>query len=384
MSGMEIASTLLVIAVFYFRATKKLSFPNWRDVPFFKPMLAFGSIAVLGILLSDTTLNEKRYDIGRMRFFLTYFALFVSFKLLNDHRSWRRALLATTLVISIYGFVQHFIAIDLVRPEGKKVLLYALQDEKIGPVVVGTFNHHLTFSNVYFFFACLFFALGVGAKKRLLSCFGIFLFVLVVWTHSRIALLAIPFALIPISVFLLGRKRAFLEFCLACAILAGLLLATPSLRERVERTFSQGQEISYAPRLRLWHAQWEMFKAHPLIGIGWNTNERKAKEYVDRLYPNQEKPFYGHAHSTLLQILATTGILGLLAFLWMWGAVFQSVVKSIRRTTGEKRAIAVGVFSAFIGFWIQGLTQWNFGDAEVAHSVVFFWGLAAWLEVQPS
>ena len=35
------------------------------------------------------------------------------------------------------------------------------------------------------------------------------------------------------------------------------------------------------------------------------------------------------------------------------------------------------LLAAFIGFHVQGLTQWNFGDAEVAHNVVFFWALAA-------
>jgi len=26
---------------------------------------------------------------------------------------------------------------------------------------------------------------------------------------------------------------------------------------------------------------------------------------------------------------------------------------------------------------IQGLTQWNFGDAEVLHNLIFFWAIVA-------
>ena len=52
------------------------------------------------------------------------------------------------------------------RPEGRKVLLYAIPDQKIGPLVVGTFNHHLTFANVYLLYGCLFLALGVAPPSR--------------------------------------------------------------------------------------------------------------------------------------------------------------------------------------------------------------------------
>lgn len=382
MSLMEIASTLLVLFCLYLIATKKIAVPKLRDVPFAKPILLMALIASLGILLSGTTVKEKIYDLGRMRFFILYFFVYLSLTSLEGNRPWIRVLLWTTALVSVYGFVQHFISIDLIRPEGKKVLMYALQEEKIGPLVVGTFNHHLTFSNIYLFFGCLFFSLGLGKTNFRLTLFGLFLFLLVAWTHSRMAWVAIPVCLVVSVYYLRGRKAAFTALVLGVLALSAVYFSSHSLRERFERSFVTSQEVSYAPRLRLWHAQWEMFKEHPLLGMGWNTNERRAKDYVDRLYPNVEKNFYGHAHSMLLQILATTGVIGFAAFLWIWFEVFQSLLLSVKRLKGEDLALAVGLLSAFVGFWIQGLTQWNFGDAEVTHSVVFFWAVAATLYSQ--
>jgi O-antigen ligase len=144
--------------------------------------------------------------------------------------------------------------------------------------------------------------------------------------------------------------------------------ADNGFKQRFDRTVFQKDDFyNLGPRTRLWHAQWEIFKDHPWIGVGYNNNERLAKTYVDRLYPSRSDNFYGHAHNTPLQILATTGLLGSIAYLWLWGTIFWSLY--------QKRSW--GLIAAFVGFQIQGLTQWNFGDAEVVHSLMFFWALAA-------
>jgi O-antigen ligase len=136
------------------------------------------------------------------------------------------------------------------------------------------------------------------------------------------------------------------------------------------------------PRQRLWKAQLVMFREHPLIGVGWNNNERKAKEVVDRLYPEQRENFYGHAHSVPLQILSTTGLLGFAAFVWIWVEIFRAASQVLAQRSRDQieHWLARGLIVGFVGFNIQGLTQWNFGDAEVLHNVVFFWAVIAALQ----
>lgn len=383
MSLMEISSTLLIVFCLYSLVVGKMRFPPWKEIPFWKPMGVFAVVAVLGILASQTTLKEKLYDLGRMRFFILYLFVFLALRALSPSQRWIKVLFWTTFVVSLYGFVQHFVAIDLLRPEGKKVLMYAMQDAKIGPLVVGTFNHHLTFSNVYLLFACLFFSLGLSGKHISFFSLGCFLFLLVCWTHSRMAWVAVPICVVLAVGLLRGVKSSLVAIALGTLAMGVVWSSSASLRSRFQETFGTSQQLSYVPRARLWHAQWEMFKEHPFLGVGWNTNERKAKEYVDRLYPEQkEQGFYGHAHSMVLQILSTTGLLGLSAFLWLWAEIFFSLWQLGRQTRGGTQALAVGLWTAFVGFWIQGLTQWNFGDAEVVHSVVFFWAAAAIIKTE--
>ena len=153
-------------------------------------------------------------------------------------------------------------------------------------------------------------------------------------------------------------------------------------RARFDRTVVRPEKhYSLSARSKLWHANWEMFKEHPVIGIGYNNNERKAQEYVDRLYPeNIDDNFYGHAHSTPLQILATTGLLGFAIYLLLWFAVFRKTVTlAFQPIMCREKWLGIGLLAGFIGFHVQGITQWNFGDAEVLHNLMFIWALLATL-----
>lgn len=386
MSGMEVFGWLLAagVGVWLVRHRPRVTVP-----PYSRPLLAFVAVMVTGILLSDMPAVEKLHAVGRARFFILYAALYV---FLRHHpagasRRWITVLGVVTAIVGVYGVAQHFVPLDLVRPTGKKIVMYAVEETKTGPLVLGTFNHHLTFANAYLFFACLFVSLGVGALPRVTwkLPLGILLFVLCLWTESRAAWVAVPISALVITA---GRHWKAAAVCLGlCFAAMGISYATDGgFRERVDRTiFKKDDLYNLGPRMRLWRAQREMFREHPVLGIGWDNNERHAKEYVDRLFPDRSDNFYGHAHSELLQILVTTGVLGMAAFLWLWVEVFTRGARLVVAYPREKeeRWIALGLVTAFVGFHIQGATQWNFGDAEVLHNVVFFWAVLAAMPLPP-
>ena len=386
MSGMEIfsAALLLALLIFFWRKGSGGNSSPIPIPPFMAPLLAFVSVALVGILSAETSAQIKLYDIGRMRFFLIlYPVLFYSLFYFDPRRHWLRALIFATAVIGIYGFFQHFIPLDLVRPEGKKIYLYAIQSEEIGPLVLGTFNHHLTFSNIYYLYACLFFSLALlgGRTRKGLTALSLLLFLLCVWTQSRAAWVSVPLGML-IIVWARGR-RFFLVTCgLLAAAFSILYFCDHGFHERLHRTTEARDDLySLGPRKRLWLAQWEFFSSHRWFGVGYNNNERMAKPMVDRLYPNRTDNFYGHAHSTPLQILATTGIFGMAAYLWLWFAIFRKLWILRRSNVPVQAAIAYGLLAAFIGFHLQGLTQWNFGDAEVIHNFVFLWAVLGVAEI---
>jgi hypothetical protein len=279
------------------------------SAPFLIPMFYFVMIAIVGILLSEATTKQKLYDIGRMRFFLGYFSIFLFFQKFKDFENnyWIKTLFIGTLVIGCYAFFQHFF--NLRWHHSNQAPIHALEDLKAGYLVHGTFGHHLSFSNIYLYFAALFLSLGIYLKDKKSFVLSCFLFLLILWTQSRMAFIAIPLCVLVIVAFKNLKAVGATAIILAIG-LSGYYLLDPIFKERVNRAFVQDTENSLGPRFRLWRAQIEFFKESPLFGVGYNNNERRSKEMVDKLYPHSDGNFYGHAHSTPLQILATTGLLG--------------------------------------------------------------------------
>jgi len=375
---MELCSSVIALVVMISWAKNLKSIRQIPIPTIWLPLLLFSAVLVVGVVLGDAALKDQWHDIRRIRFFLLFFVLYEFLRTRGDQLSWVKPLACITAVIGVYGFFQHFFPLDIVRSEEFKIIRYALQDEKVGPLVLGVFNHHLTFASIFAFYACLFMAFGVGLwpRHRWSLFLGILLGLDWFWTQSRTAWFAIPIAVLVIMSF--KSRRWVMGGLAACALLAlSAYSLDPGFRGRLDRAMMDPEtEQGIAPRARLWKVQLEIFKEHPWFGIGYNNNERQAEKYMRKLYPEIEKPFLGHAHSTPLQILATMGIFGTIGYLWFWSLIFKSNAYLIRYAPDQStKWLAVGLLAGFISFHIQSLTQWNFGDAEVLHNLIFFWAV---------
>lgn len=102
-------------------------------------------------------------------------------------------------------------------------------------------------------------------------------------------------------------------------------------------------------RLAHWQAALNMIEARPWLGVGWGG-------YI-AAYPTYSLlnwPFHlGHAHNIYLHTWAEMGVLGLLAYLSIWGLAVVVTVRVIRSATGPRRALAVGL----LGVWTHLLTH---------------------------
>lgn len=375
---MEFFSFLLLVPVLLDLKKSKIKV---TQVPLFYPLVFFTLIMWIGTFLSSSPLKEKLYDMQRARFYGLYFILFFVLQG-NVEKKIIRWLAWPALFLCIYGTFQHFFGpIDLFRPEGKKVLMYAIPEQRIGPLVVGTFNHHLSFSNMFLLYATIFFSLGFLLNRSAELLLGAWAFVLCIWTESRSAWFAIPVVL-GLILFQKGKKWFTAGMALLLVLFSLIYFSDMGFRERFNRTFIEKNEFYSInlenPRFRLWKAQIAMFLENPVLGVGWNNSERRSKEYIDKLFGESQTNFYGHAHSEILQILSSTGVVGLLAYLWIWGSVFWMGIKVWRSSKDPwLKAFYFGVLAALVGFHLQGLTQWNFGDAEVLHNIIFLWALIA-------
>jgi putative inorganic carbon (HCO3(-)) transporter len=113
-------------------------------------------------------------------------------------------------------------------------------------------------------------------------------------------------------------------------------------------------------RMAHWQAGWQMWSEHPWRGVGVGNYEPIYPAYY---IPPWKEPL-GHAHNYYLNAAAETGLIGLLAYLILWGAAFWQAVQAIRRTSGWERGVAIGVLGM-----LTHLSIHNFFDNLFVHNM---------------
>jgi O-antigen ligase len=143
--------------------------------------------------------------------------------------------------------------------------------------------------------------------------------------------------------------------------------------DRPARTISVGANYAYSIHYLLPVVSVNMFKKHPLMGVGFGTWNKNFREYVDwnwlkssfgfEPYPSyvkmvEEKTLNFDPHALFFGILAETGLLGLLAllyFLYSYMNFLRNKFKVVVRFGFE--GIFFGcLLAGFVGFMLNAIT----------------------------
>lgn len=159
------------------------------------------------------------------------------------------------------------------------------------------------------------------------------------------------------------------------ALLAGLLLwqVSDDFRLRIERSAAifngneQGLDFALADRLPIWRTAWSVFKAHPINGVGPRAFRQVYADYAeaDDVW-QQQNTVALHTHHWVLELLAESGIVGLLLFLLMVGRLWIMCRNNMRNSliwAGSSALMAaflplISLYSLFSSFWSVCLWWW--------------------------
>jgi O-antigen ligase len=149
-------------------------------------------------------------------------------------------------------------------------------------------------------------------------------------------------------------------------LVAGVLVLawvlSPGLREQVVPALTRGE--TNAGRLAIYAANLDIVHEHPVLGLGFGRYRWAARPYYDR-HPQADRR--SHAHNNFLHIAAEAGLVGLAAFTLVFATALRFGSEAVRGARDPvARAVARGACLGTIGFLVGGLTQYTFGDTEVA------------------
>ncbi|MCX5752069.1 MAG: O-antigen ligase family protein [Candidatus Krumholzibacteria bacterium] len=334
----------LALILWFFLALKRKA-PVPRRTTLDVPVLLLIVVSFIAALLSDrriaSLINLKNYALMTV--------IYVIGSLLTTRRMALRqfaVLLASGAGVAAYG-----IAIYLL---GKG---FGTLGRSPGP-----FSNAMTFGGILLILCSLFLAVaaGAGVVKRLrCAAIGaaIVSFVALFFTFTRSSWVGAVISVVIILAFL--RRRWLVPF--AVALVLFVLLLPAQYRARVESIWNL-KHPSNVHRLQLLKGSMGIIRDHPVIGVGTMDLADVYRRYM----PPDAVQVFGHMHNIFLQIAVQTGFVGLAAFCWLLFAFFRLIVRNLKLDLPPpERAWVVGSIGALAGFIVNGLFEWNFGDAEV-------------------
>lgn len=335
-------------------------------------------VAVLGVWVNGDEGSNIRYVIGNFRWIVLLYGYSLALKRINPdtlQKFFWKITLPVMGVVSVYGIIQAFTGIDLIRP-GREVHSLELADTLIFRSS-GFFNNPMTFAHLFVMWFCI--VLGIlwqGEKilsvqqKRILKTVSLVVGLALILSLIRGVWISASVAILMMLWW--WRRKAFYRGLVAMMIVGGVaVVSIPPLRDRAQSIFST-RNVENRDRITLWKANWEIFKDHPWIGIGYTENERRIGEYYERM--GVIDGFHGHAHNVYLQFLSGTGLLGFICYLVFIG-YFLILSCRLWKWIPEKdwwpKAFILGALGAQVSLHIGALTQNNFSDGEVTHNFIF-------------
>lgn len=193
-------------------------------------------------------------------------------------------------------------------------------------------------------------------------------------TMTRGAWLALAVGLVALCMLVRRRALTLVAVGLMAALVLFSLVNFHSQGRSIPELARSGLDRDAATRVVLWDIAWDLFREHPLLGVGMGDYTIEA----DKLLAGRSVTTTVDTHNVYLHILATRGLVGFVPFLFFWVALFRSLCALKGRL--EKGSLdyqyVVGATAAAIAVLVGALTELNIDDGEVFMAFMFIMGLA--------
>ena len=186
------------------------------------------------------------------------------------------------------------------------------------------------------------------------------------FTKSRSSYLALVPALMVLGI--MADRRVIILGVLVLSLIASPLFLPKSVKDRIMYTFTQPEEkgqikigdirldTSTSARLVSWKETLRDWPKHPLLGYGVT-----GYHFVDAQYP---------------RVLVETGILGVIAFLYLLFSIFKVALENLKTVnTPYFKGLVIGFLAGFVGLVVHALGANTFIIVRIMEPFWFFAGI---------
>lgn len=160
--------------------------------------------------------------------------------------------------------------------------------------------------------------------------------------------------------YMLKSKRNVVIGALFIILISVVLVNNPRFMHRLDTIDDFTKYQSNTERILIWQSAWNMFKDHPILGVG--LGQYTVNYQQKYILPQAKEPNLGHAHNNFMQMLAENGIVGFAGFVTMFGYI---IFKNLLAWFKVKNVYALMIVSATVCLLLQGFTEYNVGNSAV-------------------
>jgi len=346
--------------------------------PLFIPFILFiivGGISLLQSMLFLDPTESLKGSLYLIRYFfygLLYFITFQTVKSNKDFKNIITAIIISTFLIAIAGFIQLIVYPDLADLEeiGWDPHINRLVSTWLDPNFIG---------GLLAFISCILLGLTLHLKK-LKDKIGISIIIVILvsalfLTFSRSAYLSFGAGLFVVSL-LKSRKILIIALILAILGIATSDRARERTAELVQSVTAVFTETSQTPdptaKLRIQSYQQTLYliEKRPLLGSGYNN--LRAVNHQEGFIKDPTIHSAGGSDSSLLTILATTGILGFIPFILLYLISLKTTYQNWRKTKSTRllRGYNLGLLGGIFALLVHSLFVNSLLFSPI---LIFFW-----------
>jgi len=369
-STKQIYFNVLVEILLVFWLAFIVKYPSWRPK---KSWISFGLLAFFAALLlscfGSVDFNLSFWgDIERMlgffqlfHFLILYFIIITVMRSWPDWRNLFLVFLAVGVLVSLHGIGQR---LEIIKsPWGPGRVIATIGNAAyVGAYAI--FN--------LFFVSILFFKTKNKFWRWGYVAAAFIVFLVLIFSGTRGAYLGFGASLL-FMLFLLAilseRKKtkagSLAVLCLLIILIAALFLNADKPFVKDNSFLRRITQISLSDatmqtRFISWRAAAKDFTNHPILGTGLGNYAIIFDKYFDPTFYNytRSETYFDQAHNNLIDIVSTTGLLGLLVYLSIFIAAFAYLVRGLKNKN-VGLADFVLLFGLIIAYFIQNLVVFD-------------------------
>ncbi|MBM4166973.1 MAG: hypothetical protein FJ218_08680 [Ignavibacteria bacterium] len=342
-----------------------------RILPFHLPVVLFFLASLISLLRAHYV--ELSF-VSLLNLFFILFTAFLVSQLVTNKAQQQRAFNVLLLLA-----VSSIVAAVLVEWfSGKAITIIADYSRQL----IATFGNSAYFAGflvliIPFVLGQIFAEHSFSKKKFSLILLFLSLFVLLIFTKTLSAMIAVGFSIVMFSFLSQSEKKRKWKVLLSGVLLAGIIAALffDTIAGRVTAMFSPTS--SFMRRLVFYEGAWKSFLASPFIGNGFGAFEVYFPKFRSSEYwVSKSEDVVAHTHNEFLEILSESGLLGFAAFCFIIVTIIRFSKTTLPLLNTSERSSFAGLLTGIVASLVDNLGNMSLRVFPVA---LVFWIILALL-----